>query len=226
MYQNTTEIVAYVETANTSHSSGDRNCGHTSIECRAGEQPVSQPRTPYVNQREHAGADHGKNRHGLRETADRVTPALLEQQQNRRNQRAGMADADPPHKIDDGKAPGHRLRDCPDAHALAETATSPPPAASSRRRRRCRNSANQPSGVCGVSTMRVILSVTDLKVSPGARTRNSPVAGSSTRIVGFHFSGRHRRLQPFAGSVFHRRFFEFGVRFRTAATYLVRGRVF
>src|ERR1700689_5310103 len=32
MYQNTTEIVAYVETANTSHSSGDRNCGHTVIE--------------------------------------------------------------------------------------------------------------------------------------------------------------------------------------------------
>src|SRR3974390_1799367 len=31
MYQNTTEIVAYVETANTSHSSGERNCGHTVI---------------------------------------------------------------------------------------------------------------------------------------------------------------------------------------------------
>ena len=31
MYQNTTEIVAYVETANTSHASGLRNCGHTFI---------------------------------------------------------------------------------------------------------------------------------------------------------------------------------------------------
>src|SRR6266702_2352637 len=30
-YQNTTEIVAYVETANTSHASGLRNCGHTFI---------------------------------------------------------------------------------------------------------------------------------------------------------------------------------------------------
>src|ERR1700722_14969409 len=29
MYQNTTEMVAYVETANTSHSKGERNCGHT-----------------------------------------------------------------------------------------------------------------------------------------------------------------------------------------------------
>src|ERR1700761_5573162 len=32
MYQNTTEIVAYVDTANTSHASGERNCGHTFIE--------------------------------------------------------------------------------------------------------------------------------------------------------------------------------------------------
>jgi hypothetical protein len=29
MYQKTTEIVAYVETAKTSHISGERNCGHT-----------------------------------------------------------------------------------------------------------------------------------------------------------------------------------------------------
>src|SRR5579864_5578370 len=31
MYQNTTEMVAYVETAKTSHASGERNCGHTFI---------------------------------------------------------------------------------------------------------------------------------------------------------------------------------------------------
>ena len=30
-YQNTTEMVAYVDTANTSHASGLRNCGHTFI---------------------------------------------------------------------------------------------------------------------------------------------------------------------------------------------------
>src|SRR5512136_3122325 len=28
MYQNSTEVVRYVVTANTSHISGDRNCGH------------------------------------------------------------------------------------------------------------------------------------------------------------------------------------------------------
>src|SRR5271170_7722929 len=36
MYQNTTEIVAYVETAKTSHASGERNCGHTFIEFGSG----------------------------------------------------------------------------------------------------------------------------------------------------------------------------------------------
>ena len=40
------------------------------------------------------------------------------------------------------------------------------------------NSANQPMGVYGVSTMRVIFSVTDLKVWPCPMTRNSPVFGS------------------------------------------------
>src|ERR1035437_4819379 len=38
--------------------------------------------------------------------------------------------------------------------------------------------ANHPSGVVGVSTMRVIFSVTDKKVCPGAITRYSPVSGS------------------------------------------------
>jgi hypothetical protein len=51
-------------------------------------------------------------------------------------------------------------------------------------------SANQPSGVCGVSTMRAIFSVTDLKVCPGAMTRYSPVRDRSHRSFGFHFFGR------------------------------------
>ena len=46
-------------------------------------------------------------------------------------------------------------------------------------------SANQPIGVCGVSTMRTIFSVIDRKVWPGAMTRNSPVAGSTQWSAGF-----------------------------------------
>ena len=37
MYQKTTEMVAYVETAKTSHNSGDRNCGHTLMELGYGK---------------------------------------------------------------------------------------------------------------------------------------------------------------------------------------------
>src|SRR5579862_802090 len=45
--------------------------------------------------------------------------------------------------------------------------------------------ASQPSGVCGVSTMREIFSVIDRKVWPGPITRNSPVAGSTPGSWGF-----------------------------------------
>src|ERR1035437_7532595 len=76
------------------------------------------------------------------------------------------------------------------------------------------NRANQPSGVSGVSTMREIFSVTDLKVCPGAMTRYSPVAGSISWSFGFRsvvaivassLSSLHR-------GVFHRRILKFGVR--------------
>ena len=68
-------------------------------------------------QREHAGAGHGEQRHGFGEAVDGVAPGLLQQQQNGRDQRAGVADTDPPHEVDDGEAPGHRDVDAPDADA-------------------------------------------------------------------------------------------------------------
>ena len=48
------------------------------------------------------------------------------------------------------------------------------------------NPKNHPSGVCGVSTMRVSFSVTERKVCPGAMTRCSPVTGS---IIGSRSGG-------------------------------------
>ena len=44
----------------------------------------------------------------------------MEQQKNGRNKRAGMADADPPDEIDDGKSPRDGNVDAPDADALVE----------------------------------------------------------------------------------------------------------
>src|SRR5580658_1004466 len=50
MYQKTTEIVAYVETANTSHSNGDRNCGHTFMVTGSGSiQYASQGRPTWMS---------------------------------------------------------------------------------------------------------------------------------------------------------------------------------
>src|SRR6185312_2086047 len=83
------------------------------------KQPVScQPGTSGMNQREQAGLHDGKNRHGLSKAIDGGTPGLLEQQQDGGNQRARMADTDPPHKIDDGEAPSDGDGDAPDSHAL------------------------------------------------------------------------------------------------------------
>ena len=85
-----------------------------------GEQPVRQPRTAQVQQREHAGASHGEQRHGFGKAVDGVAPRLLQQQQNGGDERAGVADTDPPDEVDDGEAPGHRDLDAPDADAADE----------------------------------------------------------------------------------------------------------
>src|SRR4029079_7617070 len=70
--------------------------------------------------------------------------------------------------------------------------------------------ASQPSGVCGVSTIREIFSVTDLKVSLWFTTRNSPVAGSMPgsplliSLVAIVTSTLFRRM-------FHRALFKFRI---------------
>jgi hypothetical protein len=50
-------------------------------------------------QREHAGADDREDRHRLGEAVDRGPPLLPEQEQDRRDQRTGVADADPEHEV-------------------------------------------------------------------------------------------------------------------------------
>jgi len=84
------------------------------------KQPVSQPRTADVDDRKERGAGHGEDRHRLGETADRIPPALFEEQQNGRDQRTGVADTDPPDEVDDREAPRDRHRNGPDADAHQE----------------------------------------------------------------------------------------------------------
>ncbi len=88
------------------------------------EQPVSQPGPAHVDQRKHAGGRHRKQRHGLGEAVDRVAPRLPQQQQDGGDQRAGVADADPPHKIDDGKSPADGNGDAPDPDAAHKQITN------------------------------------------------------------------------------------------------------
>ena len=64
-----------------------------------------------------AGADHRENRHRLGKAVDAGPPLLAEQEQNRRNQRAGVADADPEHEVDDVKGPEDRGVVAPHADA-------------------------------------------------------------------------------------------------------------
>ena len=86
-----------------------------------GKQPVgSQPRTAGVEHGKDGRAGHGEDRHRFSEAADRHAPLLLEQQQNRRNQRAGVADADPPDEVDDVERPADRDVVAPDADPLED----------------------------------------------------------------------------------------------------------
>ena len=88
---------------------------------RVREQPVGgEPRPAGVDKREHQRAGDSEERHRFGEPVDRRAPVLLEEQQNRRDERAGVADADPPHEIDDVERPADRNVVTPDADALEE----------------------------------------------------------------------------------------------------------
>ncbi len=52
---------------------------------RVGKQPIKQPRTPKVQNRKHAGACDGKQRHRFREAVDRRSPVLFQQKQDCRD---------------------------------------------------------------------------------------------------------------------------------------------
>ena len=121
VYQNSAETVRVGRTANTSQISGLRNCGQIPIVFGIREQPVGrQPRTAGVDQREHRRAGDREQRHRFGEAVDRRAPVLLEQQQDRGDQRAGVADADPPHEVDDVERPADRDVVAPDADALEQ----------------------------------------------------------------------------------------------------------
>ncbi len=147
------------------------------------KQPVGKPGTAKVQHRKHAGASHREQRHRLRKAVDGIAPALLQQQQNRRNQRARVADTDPPHEVDDGEAPGNRNRDAPDADAADKQVGG---REQQHQRDMCRKNAtpsDQPRVSGRRSTMLAILSVRLPNVCPGVSTGGCPGSNRSSCSV-------------------------------------------
>ena len=85
---------------------------------RQRHQPVKQPRAAHVQERKHARAGHGEERHGFGEAVDRRAPLLAQQQQNGGDERPGVANSDPPDEIDNREAPADGYIDAPDAHTF------------------------------------------------------------------------------------------------------------
>ena len=87
---------------------------------RVGEEPVEDLRAAEVEDRVHAGTGDREERHRLGEPVDRRPPLLPEEEEDRGDQRPGVADADPPDEVDDVEAPADGDVDAPDADALHE----------------------------------------------------------------------------------------------------------
>src|ERR1700738_2471214 len=176
-YQNTTEMVAYVETANTSQASGLRNCGHTFIVFGYGNsQYPSHGRPTWISGKVPA------------QTTAKIVIAsanrLIELRQVCLNS-SRIAEINVPAwpipihhtklMIANPQAPGIVTPQMPTpfrkSHVQPITRPMATPAATTRPK-------NHPSGVFDVSTIPAIFCVTDLKVWPGAITAYSPVRGS------------------------------------------------
>ena len=151
------------------------------------------------------GAGDGEQRHRLGEAVDRRAPRLPEQQQDRRDQRAGVADADPPDEVDDVEGPADRDVVAPDADALRRPGRSSETSSSTGEHERDQRSrANQPSGVLRVRTIALILSVTEPNVWPGAITGGVPVAAHRSSCGSFGRQSSHRSSAQLRIRVAHR----------------------
>ena len=73
-----------------------------------------------MDDRHDAGDRDREQRHRFRETVDRAAPLLPRQQQHGRDQRAGVADPDPPDVVRDRHAPHNGGVDAPDPDSLIE----------------------------------------------------------------------------------------------------------
>ena len=91
------------------------------VGARVGEEPVDgEPRPPGVQHGEERRLHHREERHRLREPVDAGAPLLLEEEEDGRDQRPGVADADPPDEVDDSEGPADRDVGPPHPDALGD----------------------------------------------------------------------------------------------------------
>ena len=143
---------------------------------RVREQPVGrQPRPAGVEQREHAGARHGEQRHRLGEAVDRRAP-LSACSSSRIAEISVPAWPMPIHqtKLTIVEAPADRDVDAPDADALRRAGRrSTTSSTRSAARTRPGTRATSPRGVLRVRTIELILSVTERERVAGRDDRRS-----------------------------------------------------
>ena len=87
------------------------------VRVRQREEEPGVPHAADVEHREDARADDGEDRHGLGRAVDRGAPLLAQEAQDRRDERPGVADADPEDEVDDVPRPVDRVAVAPDADA-------------------------------------------------------------------------------------------------------------
>src|SRR5256886_13775684 len=91
------------------------------VRARIREEPVDgEPGAPGVEHRKQRRLQHREERHRLGEPVDAGAPLLLEEEEDGRDQRPGVADADPPDEIDDAEGPGDRDVVAPHPDALGD----------------------------------------------------------------------------------------------------------
>ena len=84
------------------------------------EHPVRHPGAADVDAGEDQRARHREEGHRLRRAVDRGAPLLAEEEEDRRDQGAGVADADPEDEVGDVEGPADGVVEAPDADPLPE----------------------------------------------------------------------------------------------------------
>ena len=87
---------------------------------RIRQEPEEEPAASKVDERVHARAHDGDHRHRFRGTVETGAVLRAEQEQHRRDQRAGVRNTDPEDEVDDVERPAHRVLQTEQADSLPD----------------------------------------------------------------------------------------------------------